>query len=630
MNGTEHHRLPPRTLTAVATGEVEAADLELLTATRRSRLLLALAGLYGEPAPAPHPPDGQPPSAAPPPLPRAAWSLLCGIQRTHPAAVETVLNDPMVSAWALELLRRVSHGASAMGQDTPLWADTGLIGSLAAAAAALSRTRCSLRAPAHRGRLWLPSLGLTGRVARGTWATVSVECSAQGTVVFGDGGSVRLPDDLAEPSEGWEPLPYAELPDGAGKVALDHLAPNRDFRGLRDPVALSAKTASRWRQLVLEAALLLREEHTPSYRLLCGAVRSLVPVPPPSPARPVSATAPDAYGAITLSLPEDAPVTAATLVHESYHQLLAAVDDVAPLLAPRPTGPEPFHFAPWREDPRPLRGLLYGTHATAGLTAFWRRHRAAGGERADFEFAFHRWQLRVALAALHSARGLTSTGLHLVAELTGQASAWWPEQVAPGPARVAERHCADVTATWRATHLAVADPDGDALARRWLAGEPPPAVLPPALLSPAHPQSRLAARLWLARLRLTDPNAFDALHAGLESGAGDPWGGVEELSPADAALVAGDRAQARALFLKAGNPLGRPVNVSDWVGLGLAQDEPGPLLERPELVIALYAALLRAGTHPPGPLELARWIEPPARPADRPTGRAGRAGGVRG
>jgi HEXXH motif-containing protein len=604
LSGVEHHHLSPDTLTAVATGEVKASDLALLASSRHSRLLLALTGIYAPPYAAAPPPHDRPHTAVAPTRPHTAWSLLGRIQREHPYAVEKVLDDPMVSAWALQLFRRLTHGTAATGQDVPPWADVGLIGSLATAAAIRAGTRCSLRVPAHRGRLWLPSLGLTGQVARGEWAVVGVECGGRRVAVFGDSGSVRLPESLSGPTEGWEPLP----PLGNG-VVLDHLCPHRDFRALREPAGISPKALSCWRRRVTEAYELLREDHPAAHRVVRGAVRSLVPVDSPGPARPVSATVPDAYGVVLMSLPPDASTTAATLVHESYHQLLVAVDDLTPLLAPDRIGPEPLYFAPWREDPRPLRGLLYGAHATAGITAFWHRRRKQEGPRADFEFALHRWQLRIALAALRNAGGLSPQGGRLVTVLAEQAIGWRPEQVAGVPGELAVRCCRDLVASWRATHLSVGRAAADELARCWLAGEPPPAPLPAARLVPARLRSRLAARIWLARLWTTDRAAFDLLRADLAARRVDRWGATE-MTAADAALVAGDADAARALLGEAGDPRGGPVNLSDWIGLGLTEHTPGALVERPELVLALHEALVRAQARPPGPLELAGWFAP--------------------
>ncbi|MFF0741316.1 HEXXH motif-containing putative peptide modification protein [Streptomyces sp. NPDC004111] len=625
MSDSEHHRLSPHTLTAVATGEVEPSDVALLASARRSRLLLALTGTFAPPYAAALP-DDRPRTNPAPTRPHVSWTLLGTLQRTHPAAVEAVLSDPMVSAWALRLFRRLGHGASDTGLGTPPWADAGLIGSLAAAAAIRARTRCSLRVPAHRGRLWLPSLGLTGRVARGEWPVVGVECDSRGALVHGDSGSVRLPEELSRPTEGWQPLPV--LVDG---MALDHLCPHRDFRALLEPGRLSPGRLSRWQRTIAEADELLRQDHPLAHRVVRGAVHSLVPVDSPGPARPVSATVPDAFGVVMMSLPEDASATAATLIHESYHQLLVAVDDLTPLLDPDRVGPEPLYFAPWREDPRPLRGLLYGAHATAGITAFWHGRRKQEGGRADFEFALHRWQLRTALATLSNAGGLSPQGGRLVAALAGQASGWWSERVAGEPGRLAARCCQDLLATWRATHLTVGPADADALARRWLAGEPPPAPLPPARLAPARLRSRLAARTWLARLWSTDRAAFDRLRADLASRTVDRWGATE-MTEADAALAAGELDVAGALFGASGDPPEEPVNISDWVGIGLAGPRSEPLVERPELVVALHEALLRAGTRPPGALELARWLAPPARaggatPARESDGPTGRNGG---
>jgi hypothetical protein len=43
--------------------------------------------------------------------------------------------------------------------------------------------------------------------------------------------------------------------------------------------------------------------------------------------------------------------------------------------------------------------------------------------------------------------------------------------------------------------------------------------------------------------------------------------------------------------------------------MGLAGDSRTSLLvKRPELVLALHAALLRRGVRPPGPEELAEWL----------------------
>ncbi|MCQ8770934.1 aKG-HExxH-type peptide beta-hydroxylase [Streptomyces telluris] len=631
----------------MATGEVAGPDLALLASAQRSRLLLALAAAQDRAGPAE--PAARPPAGAPATRPAVAWAQLAAVQRACPEAVEAVLRDPAVAAWAFRLLRRPAHGASATPGDVPPWAGPALVGSLAAAAAVRARARCSLRVPARRGRLWLPSLGLTGAVARGEWPVVGVECGPGGTVVYGDGGSVRLPDDPAQPAEGWSPLPRigaggpggvggpgeagrpgapgeAGRPgdpeeagsagrdgsEGDGGLVLDHLSPYRDFRSPSDPADLPPPVLRAWDVRVGEALEQLRHGHPAAYRMVSGTVRSLVPVDTPSPLRPISVSVPDAYGVVMMSLPEDVSEVAATLIHEARHQLLTAVGDLAPLFVPVREGPERLYFAPWREDPRPLRGLLYGAHAFAGVAEFWRERRHPEGERAEFEFAFHRWQVRTALAALRGATGLTEAAGGVVAGLAEASGEWWTDKVVGAPARLAELCCRDLWATWRAAHLTVDDRAAEALARRWLAGRPPPAGLPGATAAPApRPAVRGGARTWLSRLWLSGGRAFDRVREGLLAGADSPWR-TAGATPADAALVAGDTGEALARFRRteqgrAASPAGCP---SAWIGLGLAgEGPPGALVERPELVLALHAALARGGaTALPGPEELAQWL----------------------
>lgn len=619
MTGVERFELPLSTVAAVATGEVGPADVGLFDAVRRSRLLLALVGNStrqeiagrGERT-SPH---------ARPTSPAQAWALLCRVQRARPDAVDAVLRDPMVGVWALQLLRRLGRGAVAAPADPPLWADRAMLASLAASAAIRAGVRCVVKVPAREGRLWLPTLGLTAKMARGDWAVVGVETGPHGTVVFGDSGSVRLPDDLAAAADGWDPLPLAEVPDELeGKratVVLDHLSPYRDYRGLTDPVDFPPPLRKRWQRDLAEACELLRVHSPAAHRLVLGTVRSLVPVSAPDPSRPVSVSTPDAPGVVTMSLPNDVPAVAATLVHEASHQLMACVAHLVPLLRSVRDGPEPLFFAPWREDPRPLRGLLYGAQAFAAVTSFWQAYRPAGGMRADFEFAYHRWQLRTALAALHALGGLSPVGAHMVRELARRNTGWWTEPVTGEPARLAELCCRDLTAGWRGAHLGVARGDADALASCWLARRPAPARLPSGRLGvaaalPAAAPSRAAGRLWLARLRCTDPVAFADLYAGLARGNVPADGTTPAgLTAADCALVAGDEAEARSGYRAAAADAGVHAPRTDtWTGLGLVAAGPsGILATRPELVRALYAALLRRTARPPGPEELARWLD---------------------
>jgi HEXXH motif-containing protein len=629
LTGPERFRLPLSTVTAVATGQLGDADLALLRSSQRSRLLLALAAILAHVGRADEVPG---PAAARPLRPAAAWELLATVQRADPAAVEAVLADPAVGLWAFPMLRKLRHGAAAVGTQIPGWAAASVFAVLAGAAAVRAGVRTTIRVPAHHGRVWLPSLGVTDSVGRGAWAVVTLDHGPNGTVVFGDCGSVRLPDDPARVSDGWHPLPRPGGiggPYGTGAVALDHLSPFRDFRSLREPAALAPRDLERWHELLAESDALLRREQPDAHRLVSGTVRTIVPVEGPSPLRVVSATDPDAPGAVTMSLPLDAAAMAAVLIHEARHSLLGSLAALVPLLLPVQEGPEPTYFAPWRADPRPLRGLLFGTHAFAGVMSFWRARRAVERDRAEFEYALHRHQVRPALAALRNAGGLTPAGGLVVEGLAASvhgdpgcarqhspapAAGYEPRGGTMSPGELAGLAYGDERAAWRVAHLVVDDDDALALARRLLAGRPAPAQLPPARMRPngsgaPRPADHQAARTWLARLWCTDREAFAAVRRELAQGRSHPLG-VRGATLADALLVAGETDAALRRFRR------QPPSPDAWTGIGLAcrSDAAGLLMERPELVLALYEALLRLGAPPPGAEHLAGWLGAGARP----------------
>ncbi|MFE1800363.1 HEXXH motif-containing putative peptide modification protein [Streptomyces sp. NPDC059517] len=607
MTDAEPFRLPPQALAAVATGDVGDPELALLESAQRSRLLLAFLTILAEHR---HPDGGGPQGRHAPTRPSLAWEVLAHAQRVSPEAAEAVLADPAVGAWAFQLVRQLHHRAAPAPSDAPAWAGVTLLAALAAAAALRAGTRATLRLPARKGQLWLPSLGVTGVVSRGAWPVVTMECGPLGAAVFGNSGSIRLPRDLAQPAEGWFPLPRLDRNGtaGAAPLTLDHLSPYRDFRAVRDPARLPGPALDRWRTLLDESDTLLCRDHPAARRLVTGAVRTIVPVDGPSELLAVSATAPDAYGAVTMSLPVDAQAMAAILIHEARHQLVSAVAELTPLSVPVREGPQPAYFAPWRRDPRPLRGLLYGAHAFAGVMSFWNTRREIDKERADFEFALHRWQVRTALAALRNAPGLTRAGGMLVTGVLEETAAAGAEPVAGQPGRLAELCCHDVLAGWRATHLVVDASRATALARLWMSGRPPPAVLPAARLRTVrsgapHTTGPEASRTWLARLWFTDRDAFRGVCAQLVAGAPHPLG-IRDATVADALLASGETEAAHDAYRH------QPPSLTSWIGTALTAPGGGgrTFLERPELALALQAALTGLGTTAPGPHELAAWL----------------------
>jgi uncharacterized protein len=136
------------------------------------------------------------------------------------------------------------------------------------------------------------------------------------------------------------------------------------------------------------------------------------------PGRDISASARHAFGAVAAALPDDPVTLALLLIHEFQHVKLGAVLDIYDLYDPADR--RLFH-APWREDPRPLEGLLQGTYAHLAVTDFWRARReataGAEAERAAERFAYWRDHTRDAIGTLANSGSLTPLGERFVGEM---------------------------------------------------------------------------------------------------------------------------------------------------------------------------------------------------------------------
>ncbi|MFC7637552.1 MULTISPECIES: aKG-HExxH-type peptide beta-hydroxylase [Streptomyces] len=608
------HRVSLTSLRTIAAGNATETELHLLCSAQRSQLLLVLRALLGhmnEAALSARCPGGA--AAA-----EAAWQLLCAAEQEAPEAVEAVLADPTVMAWALRLLRRLGGTADA-APSLPLWADLGQFQTLAAAAALRARIPAELRVPAYRGTVWVPSLGVAGPVARRRWSLAEFRVERGGFVVRGEHAEVRLPWPAPVPAPGWRPLRpvrgAASRGSGSGPW-LDTVTPYRDFTQYpKSPGALGERRLRAWEDRLAEAHALLERESAVDAALVRTMVRVLVPRPFQS-ARGglvASASSVDAFGAITMSLPYDATQTAAVLVHEARHQQLNALLSLVRLIRAaddRTDGTRPrLHYAPWRSDPRPVLGLLHGTFAFSGVARFWRTHRrhvtGTEAQRADFEFAVLREQLREAVASLAAEDDLTEAGRLFVDELAAQIRDWQGEEVPALPARLGRHYCLLRRAVWRARHLTIDEAAAERLAEAWAAGEPAPDSLPDPVLRPRPDRIRLDTFGPLARYRLSAPHLFERGRRQAERG-GDP------ARRAEYAVIAGDTAQAVRHY---GEWIRRePQNAEAWVGAALAWQEHDSragaslLLDRPDVVAGVCRAVASARGEAPDPFLLAAWL----------------------
>lgn len=592
------HPLRPHRLDDVSFGMLCSAG-EALPATRTlldaeySRRLLLLRVLVDEVSSRPAA-DGDLAPA------REAWDLLARAQRQRPEAVHRLLMDPQTGLWAAHVLRRLRGSEDA---DAPLWSDVGQLHALAAAGAVLAGLDFRILVPARDGDVLLPCLGRAGSGIGEPWgvAEVSAHDGTARVRTRGDGPAVEVPSDATQDGPGWTAMRRLSFSHRGLTLtlAVDDLARYPVIAGTTGPDRLDEAALRHWRAGLGRAWALLVEDHRESAEALAAGLFSLVPLPPAERFRPRSASASEAFGCVMLSAPdaqvpdEEAAVElAVTLVHEFRHTLLNGLMHLTPLAE---ECPDLFH-APWRDDPRPLSGVLHGAFAFSGVAHFWRERCAhdsgSARERARFEFALWRRESGATLAILHAHPALTETGRRLVRALLAEIRSWDAEPVPETTLHLAERAAAHQRAAWRAHHVVPEEATVRAAADSWLRGTRPPRVVAEetggdVVTDPAG--CRLDAFAHLVRLRITDPHAF----AEARDGGARP----KDVTPADLAYVAGETAEAAALYAE---QTSRPAA---WGGLGLLLGA-----ERPELLRAVSRAVTRSSGRTPPPAELADWL----------------------
>ncbi|EFC83329.1 HEXXH motif domain-containing protein [Parafrankia sp. EUN1f] len=631
----ESHRLSARDIDALSLGALEIDVIDRLVEAEVSFRRLAFRAVLDA--------TRQRPEAVGPLCPAdEAWSLLVEVERGDPAAVDAVLDRPLAGAWAGRLLRRLR---GRLNDDIPLWVEVGYLHSMAAAAAVRAGVVAAITVPTRLGVAHLPTLGHVRLPQDKPWGSITVRSEPDAAWLIASAGRIGVhghragggplsgraleqaagPDDAAEPARDtvWRPTRTAS----GVRVTLEDVDPYRRAGQATRPVPLPEADLLRWEERLAEVWQMLRTGHP---RLAAGVgavVSTVVPVAASRRFRPFSASSSDAFGSIELSEPDDPVYAAAALAHEVRHVLLGALMHLADLVDT--SVPGGLRYVPWRTDPRPPEGVLQGIYALFGVTDFWRtRRRAAAGTDAmlaQFEFAL--WRGAVLGTATDFARTgpLTPLGRRFLSGVVTSVQGWVTEPVPPEPLRLAELMLADTQALWRAHHV---EPEAGAvrrLAEAWAAGVPASADAlgptgpsgPTGLAGAPAVRTRLVpdptarafdTRACLGRLWLSAPAAF--LQAGERDAADPDYRGA---SPADYALVRGDRSQARRLYME---QLARSnADRRALVGLGLTLDADDPagrvLRERPELVHAMTEAVSRLGGMAE-PAELAAWLLPVA------------------
>lgn len=412
-------RLSAGTFAALAAGGGGEAAIRELAAAELEKHALLLSGLVAEATERGHPQREQA---------REGYELLIEAARIDSVAAERVIGHPSVGAWARHALLAL-RGLPCLPGAEPGWMRA--VGAAAAIGAGLD---AEITVPATGGVVILPSLGAAATTDVG--AVVRTRAVSVGTVA--------LPDDPHSDGLGWRGLRRVRA--GALDVLIDDIDPFRmpaagDLASLRDEA---------WDRVLAEAWLVLAAHHPESAAEIATGIRVVVPRARPAHGA-VSSSAPEVFASIAMSLPSDPVACAETLTHEMQHIKLGALIDLAPLTMPDDGR---RYYAPWREDPRPLGGLLQGAYAYLGVSGFWRRQRKVRGFRERGDTAYARWReaIRISIQVLQSSGGLRQAGLDFTEGMAATLEGWDSDVILPRSLDNARHEAVEHRRRWERAH----------------------------------------------------------------------------------------------------------------------------------------------------------------------------------
>ncbi|MFD9817551.1 FxsB family cyclophane-forming radical SAM/SPASM peptide maturase [Streptomyces violascens] len=365
-----------------------------------------------------------------------AWELLTDLDAEAPAELDAVLAHPYTRPWALSVLE---------GKAAP----AGGLAEIAAATVLRARLGRSVTVPLRDGGLRLPGLGSL-RLDGGARAA-EVTAGADGFTVRAGSGRLDIGwhEGLDGPTPRWHPV---RLFEGEGwSVAIEDTDPLRDCHKWPVSGRLAADEAKLWAEDLTGAWSLIRRE-LPAYADgVAAGLRLITPLYAQERSN-VSAACKEAWGAIGAARPASPDQLALLIVHEFQHVKLAAVLDAVDLYD---TADRNLYYAPWRDDPRPIGGLLQGTYAHIAVTDFWRVRRQtadAPSERGAAEAQFARWRQQTAEAVeeLLGSGTLTDLGQRFVGSMGHTVRGWLDEPVSGAALTAAVGSAKRHRAEWKA------------------------------------------------------------------------------------------------------------------------------------------------------------------------------------
>jgi HEXXH motif-containing protein len=583
------HSLSADALTALAGGAGDGAVVRQLREAQLSKHLMLL-HVVASAANEVDPPSRETAAF------RAGYRLLAEAQAADPAAVAGLLGLPHIGSWAHDCLARLES------QSLP---DYGYLADVAVAAAVRLGIGFEMSVPVRDGCVQLPGLGSLQIADQGEW--VKLSCDGERLRVGGVGDvacAALVPDDgSGKDVPLWRGTPQVRcVADGQTWEVLLETA-DRHLDRYRLPVLAVMTTAefTSWRHRIQAAWDLLVRHHQWAAAPIAECVPVIVPLAPRSDHN--SATSPAAFGAIAASLPPSSVTLAETLVHEFQHIKLGGLIDMLPLSEPTAER----GYAPWREDPRPMSGILQGLYAFSGVVRFWDAQRRVETEPDEILRAsvlYERWRLAVDLAAgsLRDKRILTPAGDRFVAALRERACSHERGPTPEEAAAIAREVALDHWLTWQLRHTALDGAGVKRLAAAYQRGEAArDQELPETCIQDDVRKFDSVTRSRLLNMRYGDPQQYRQLAATNVSGLGG----------ADAIFVRGDADTAVAAYREA---LAAEPDPAAWIGLALAMRRSPETALRPvfarhlPLLFEMHAYLSSEGVHVK-PLDLAGWFQ---------------------
>lgn len=528
--------------------------------------------------------------------PEEAWQTLSVAEQRNPDAVAEILMYPTVGVWLTRALHYTRPGR------TTAWRELGYLQVIAAAAAVRSGCSRTIRVPVSHGIVALPTVGhvrIPGTFPVGSVDVVSTGADARIQV----GRAVTIP--LDDSTAAFTPADrQATTSRGLTlRTWLEDKDPYHGFGAPRRPTELTEAEFAEWRKLLHEAWDVLTLHHPEHAHELAAGLRTLGPIEPDLDT--VGASSPAAFGGIRLSANGSATEFAEALVHEMQHSKLNALLSLVKLTdddhARR-------YLAPWRDDPRPLVGVIHGIYAFACGVEFWARQDATTGEldearRIAFHIAFRRTQVRRALRMVKASGHLTRPGHALVDVVSARLSVCEQLPVSTELSRTVTMMIDDHQALWRLRHTRPDTAAVNAMAAAWIAGAAAPSWSGDHQVIVADEHRLPANRRTLLRAKATDPDLFASL-------VRRPMSLPGTTPRADAALSTGDYPGAVTAYAERVRT--EPDDMQAWAGLGLALRAQGQhtdlWLEHPELIIAVYRRVRTLCERTPDPTALSAWL----------------------